>query len=373
VQHLNETSGTHFDSTEYGNNGTPAGGVDQNAVGIVDGCDGFDGDGDYIDCGNDTSLLASTITISGWIKPSLTGDDWQRLLAKETTGNGAGGYGVYVHTDGDIYFALDGNALDGSQLVSADMWSQVVCTADGTNEKFYINGELIDTFSNGYLPGSSDTSLLIGSSPSVAGRDFNGNIDEVRISNPVRNASWIHTSYLNIADPFGFYRIGFEETSSLEDMVPPVITDVSVMFSDPLDPDIGWVNISCMVTDDVGVDRVQLNLTFPDAHAENISMIQSGDVFFYNVTLSDVGSYSYFIWANDTSDNQDVSSVDGFEMPPNWDINVDHQCSIVDLVFVAGHFDESGVIGWIREDVNNDGQVSIVDLVLVSGHFDETW
>jgi hypothetical protein len=152
-----------------------------------------------------------------------------------------------------------------------------------------------------------------------------------------------------------------------------VIADVSAMFSEPKDTDIGWVNISCMVTDNVLVDQVKLNLTFPDLHTENITMLQSGDVFYYNTTLSDVGSYSYFIWANDTSDNRDVSSVDGFEIPPNWDVNIDHQCSIVDLVFVAGHFDESGPNGWIREDVNNDGDVSIVDLVLVSGHFDETW
>ena len=52
---------------------------------------------------------------------------------------------------------------------------------------------------------------------------------------------------------------------------------------------------------------------------------------------------------------------------------MDHDCSIVDLVLVAGHFDESGDVGWIREDVNNDGNVSIVDLVQVANHFDETW
>ena len=54
-------------------------------------------------------------------------------------------------------------------------------------------------------------------------------------------------------------------------------------------------------------------------------------------------------------------------------MNIDHDCSIVDLVLVAGHFDEEGPLGWIREDINNDGQVSIVDLVLIAGHFDEIW
>jgi hypothetical protein len=157
------------------------------------------------------------------------------------------------------------------------------------------------------------------------------------------------------------------------DVIPPEIVDIAVLISDPKDTLIGWENISCTVTDNIAVHQVQLNLTYPDMHSENVSMIKSGDTYYYNVTLSDVGSYEYFIWANDTSDNANTSPSDSFVIPPNWDINIDHQCSIVDLVLVAGHFDETGDNGWIREDVNNDGDVSIVDLVLVAGHFDETW
>ena len=98
-----------------------------------------------------------------------------------------------------------------------------------------------------------------------------------------------------------------------------------------------------------------------------------GNIYYFNSTFSDIGTHSYFIWANDTDDNQNKTTSDTFEVPPNWDMNLDHQCSIVDLIWIAGHFDETGINGWIREDLNNDGQVSIVDLVLVSGYFDETW
>ena len=51
VQHMQEISGTHFDSTSYTNHGTPMNGVIQDAVGILDGADDFDGDDDYVDCG----------------------------------------------------------------------------------------------------------------------------------------------------------------------------------------------------------------------------------------------------------------------------------------------------------------------------------
>jgi len=128
------------------------------------------------------------------------------------------------------------------------------------------------------------------------------------------------------------------------------------------------------VTDNIELDTVLLNITYPDTSSAMIPMTSSGgDDYYYNTTFSEVGTYDYYIMANDTSDNENTSVVDSFVIPPNWDMNIDHDCSIVDLVLVAGHFDEEGPLGWIREDINNDGQVSIVDLVLIAGHFDEIW
>jgi len=98
-----------------------------------------------------------------------------------------------------------------------------------------------------------------------------------------------------------------------------------------------------------------------------------GTTFYYNATFSDAGTYSYFIWANDTSNNIDFSVSDTFEIPPNWDIFIDHDCNIFDLVQIANHFDETGPGGWIREDVDNNGDIQVFDLVLVANYFDDTW
>jgi len=69
VQHLEESSGTHYDSTQYGNDGTPHGGVIQGTAGKIDGADDFDGVDDYIACGDDTSLnIADSITIEALVK-----------------------------------------------------------------------------------------------------------------------------------------------------------------------------------------------------------------------------------------------------------------------------------------------------------------
>jgi parallel beta-helix repeat protein len=70
-----------------------------------------------------------------------------------------------------------------------------------------------------------------------------------------------------------------------------------------------WVNITCYVTDNVGVSNVRVNITLPGGGFINDSMIQgSGDLWYYNNTHTSLGLYQYIIWANDTSDNWNSSS-----------------------------------------------------------------
>lgn len=66
VQHLEETSGIHYDSTSNGNDGTAYGGLNQDILGQIDGADDFDGVDDYIDCGNDESLNISDAIALRW-------------------------------------------------------------------------------------------------------------------------------------------------------------------------------------------------------------------------------------------------------------------------------------------------------------------
>ena len=56
VQHLDETSGTHLDSTGNGNDGTAYDLASQDAPGKIDGADAFDATGDLIDVGTGASL-----------------------------------------------------------------------------------------------------------------------------------------------------------------------------------------------------------------------------------------------------------------------------------------------------------------------------
>jgi len=78
----------------------------------------------------------------------------------------------------------------------------------------------------------------------------------------------------------------------------------------------GFLNITCDVTDDGGVDTVKVNITYPDSSKVNITM--SSGSYYHNNTYTQSGIYYYYIWANDTTGNQNTSSVHAFTIgyPP---------------------------------------------------------
>jgi hypothetical protein len=89
-----------------------------------------------------------------------------------------------------------------------------------------------------------------------------------------------------------------------------------------------YVNITVNVTDDVAVGEVWLNITYPDNAWKNVSMqFGGGDVWYYNRTYHDIGSYSYTVWANDTSSNWNSTGPADFMIrdtdPPELDNLVD--------------------------------------------------
>ncbi|MEF8848964.1 MAG: hypothetical protein V5A68_07525, partial [Candidatus Thermoplasmatota archaeon] len=139
-------------------------------------------------------------------------------------------------------------------------------------------------------------------------------------------------------------------------------------------PAYGWENITCNVTDNTDVDQVKLNLTYPDGSSSNVSMNStSGNTYYYNTTFSQIGSYSYQVWAVDVNDNANNSVVDSFVLPPNYDINADGSVDVADLNRLGLEWGSSGDAGWIREDIDNNGMVSVGDLNLLGLHWMEDW
>ena len=71
---LDETEySTAYDESANENNGTLGGDADWDTGGYLNGCVTFDGNNDYINCNNDSSLqFGSAITVTAWIKTSAS-------------------------------------------------------------------------------------------------------------------------------------------------------------------------------------------------------------------------------------------------------------------------------------------------------------
>jgi hypothetical protein len=159
----------------------------------------------------------------------------------------------------------------------------------------------------------------------------------------------------------------FVHCVDIGDMYPPVIADVTLTPSDPLDHVIGWEIISATVTDDVAVATVQANITYPDASIQIVAMsLVGGDTYACNTTLTLPCDYTFHVYATDTSAKDAESAPQGFFMPYNEDVNSDGTVHFMDLVAVSLEYNDVGPDGWVRTDVNNDGAVHFMDLVAIS-------
>jgi len=98
------------------------------------------------------------------------------------------------------------------------------------------------------------------------------------------------------------------------DDTPPEITNIVV---DPSTQNYYEnVRITCDVTDEYTVAQVCLIITYPDSSNYNYSMNPG---YYYEQVYSQIGSYSFFIWAVDGNNNENVSAVYTFEivnLPP---------------------------------------------------------
>jgi hypothetical protein len=102
-------------------------------------------------------------------------------------------------------------------------------------------------------------------------------------------------------------------------------------------------------------------------------MNKSGDQYSCNITVPTADVYTYHIWANDTSDNEDTTISQLFELPLNEDVDGSGTVHFLDLVAVSLLYNAVGPPGWVREDVDNGGNVHFMDLIAISLAYNEVW
>lgn len=196
------------------------------------------------------------------------------------------------------------------------------------------------------------------------------------ISNLTYNTTY--TVWVNTTDGFNFTAHWFHFITMIPpDTKPPMISNISILQSDPMDTTLlyGWCNISSFITDTTPVSFVSANITSPDNTTQQISLSQKTDsiIWYVNTTLNEIGNYSMILETEDEYGNTNVSSQKNFFLAPNWDVNIDGKCNLLDLHSISAVYGENGKNGWIREDVDNNGKITVLDLALISEQYEQEW
>jgi hypothetical protein len=197
--HLNENTGTLYDSTINGNNGTSFGSLVQGLAGAIGNCVEFNGG--YIElprvCTSEVQFTFST-----WI---YARSGARYFISEWWSYSGAF---LQVYADNRIEFYV--NDIMVSRSITLNQWHYVVGTFDGATARLYVNADS-PTSTSASNPLWPSQNMYIGDRFDHV-RKFSGFIDEVRVSNIARNAAWILTEYNNQLNPTTFYSVGAEET-----------------------------------------------------------------------------------------------------------------------------------------------------------------
>ena len=252
VWHLKEdpsgTSPQMKDSTSGLSHGASSGTMtsgDQ-VAGQIDGSLDFDGSDDYLElgsvgAGDPLRLNGSDVTISAWFNQHSAGDRYQRVVDKSDGGFGQNGYSLWIDPWGTsqyISIGVDGNEYRSSfGIYDYDTWTHVAAVITASDYYIYVNG-VLDTsasFDSGSAqqPPATTTNMRIGTWNHTTGREWDGYLDEVRISDIERSADWLTAEYYNQNDPANFYALCGEEvpttavTTAVAEISPTDVTTSS--------------------------------------------------------------------------------------------------------------------------------------------------
>jgi TolA-binding protein len=153
----------------------------------------LDGDGDYVDCGNESFFdINDQLTVTSWIKVSEFDKKYQTIIAR-----GDNSWRLARAGDSNnVEFACNGTAATrwtgkgeipwavlGTTGVNDGKWHHIAGVFDGTRLQLYIDGVLEAAKSAANSVNISEYNVCIGANAQVPGREWNGLIDDVRIYN----------------------------------------------------------------------------------------------------------------------------------------------------------------------------------------------
>jgi hypothetical protein len=195
--HLDEDpAGINFDSTSFGNDGTgePPGNEPGYASGkIVLSTEFYGGTLRRVEIPHDSSLaIPGSVTVETWVRTSNTDNYSDTILAKwNEVGNRNYWLGKLDSTT-LAFFVDDTQVVSTSySLINDGGWHHIAGVADATGQYMYL-------FVDGVLRNTAFD------------QEWDGLIDEARVSRRARTSEWLLTSFRNQNSPLTFYSVSQE-------------------------------------------------------------------------------------------------------------------------------------------------------------------
>ncbi|MGK7939062.1 MAG: LamG domain-containing protein [Crocosphaera sp.] len=155
----------------------------------------FGGDGDYIKIEDNEALRLDSYTVEVWVQPDgLQGKGGTGLIGKDGPN-----YNMWLTNDTAVshrFKTIGGGTNVGPEtletkdgFISANHWSHIVITNDGTTARTYIDGVLREKTTFQHSLDVSNTALIIGCNPATLNENsLKGHMAEVRLWNTVPSA-----------------------------------------------------------------------------------------------------------------------------------------------------------------------------------------
>lgn len=159
----------------------------------------FDGSGDYLEIPNSASIFSvapkEDRTIEFWIRPDNV-TSTRALIGKRPPGGSNSEWQSWITSTGKIQFVVwrGSNTTDvnivGTTTLSVNTWYHLAIVRSNTTWTVYLNGTSQGSATTANTPQINSSNVLIGRDRQFApARDYDGYMDEIRISNIARYTS----------------------------------------------------------------------------------------------------------------------------------------------------------------------------------------
>lgn len=166
---------------------------------------------------------STSATLSAWVNGTSFPNAYNPPVTWENPNSTFFYMAMYIKSNGKLagfaYFSVGGDTSfdgTGSTTLSTGQWYYVVLVADSTfGLRGYVNAVANGTAANAHnLTVSNTVTGYVGRSPRNS-LNWNGPLDEARISGVARSADWITTEYNNQSAPATFATLGTEVSLSV--------------------------------------------------------------------------------------------------------------------------------------------------------------